>query len=123
MGIFPLLALDTTYVAPINMILSFTSGSLRSFDPWVVPPLEDVDKYGASIPLTIVELVDMKIPSASSDTGQHFHSHMDCDQPTFPIRVFDSLNSHDFLDTNLPSKEAILEVMASIENPKDEVMH
>jgi hypothetical protein len=76
MGIFPLPTPDTTHIAPINMILSFTSGSLGSFDPWVVPPLEDVDKYGSSIPLTIVEIPNPTIPSTSTDIGQHFHPHM-----------------------------------------------
>jgi hypothetical protein len=48
---------------------------------------------------------------------------MECDQ-TYPhIQVVDSLHSHDFLDTELPLEESILEFMASIENPKDEVMH
>jgi hypothetical protein len=48
---------------------------------------------------------------------------MECDQPTSPVPVVDSPRSYDFLDTKLSLEEAILEVMFSIENPKDEVMH
>jgi hypothetical protein len=33
----------------INMISSFTSGSLGSFDPWVVPHPKEVESYGASM--------------------------------------------------------------------------
>jgi hypothetical protein len=123
MGIFPLPAPDTTHIAPMNMISSFTSRSLGSFDPWVVPHLEDVDSYGASMPLTTGRYCRSEIPSTSVDIGQQIHPHMECDQPTPPIRVVDSLSSHDILDTKFPSEEAILEVMASIENPKDDVNH
>jgi hypothetical protein len=62
MGIFPLPTPDTTHIAPINMIFSSTSGSLGSVDPWVVPHPEDVDSYGASIPLTTVDIVDLDNP-------------------------------------------------------------
>jgi hypothetical protein len=70
----------------------------------------------------MVEIVDPLIPSTSTDIGQHLHPHMECDQPTPPIWVVDSLISHDILDFEFPSEEAILEVMASIEIPKDEVI-
>jgi hypothetical protein len=63
------------------------------------------------------------ISSTSVDTGQQLHPHMECDQPTPPTWVVDSLSSHDFLDIEFPSDKAILDVMASIDNPKDEVMH
>jgi hypothetical protein len=84
---------------------------------------EDVESYGAFIPLIVVNIIDLTIPSTSTDTGQQIHPHMECDQPTPPTWVVDSLRSHDFLDIELPSKEAIMEVMGSIKNPKDEVMH
>jgi hypothetical protein len=67
MGIFPLHPPSpTTNVSPINMILSFNSGSLGSFDPLVVPQLEDVDKYGASLPLPLVEISYQEIQSTST---------------------------------------------------------
>jgi hypothetical protein len=123
MGIFPFCALDTTHISLINMIFSSTNESLRSVDPWVVPHPEDVDSYGSFIPLIMVEIVDPTIPLTYIDTSQQHHLHVECDQPSLPIRVVESLKSHDFLDTKLPSKEAILEVMASIDNPKEEKNH
>jgi hypothetical protein len=50
MGIFPLPPPSpTAHIALVNMISSFTSGSLGSIDPWVVPHLEGVESYGALI--------------------------------------------------------------------------
>jgi hypothetical protein len=48
---------------------------------------------------------------------------MEYDQPTPPIWVVDSPHSHDSLDFEFPSDEAILEVMASVDKPKEDVMH
>jgi hypothetical protein len=46
MGIFPLPPpYPTAIITPINMIYSFTSGSLGSVDPWVVPCYEDVESF------------------------------------------------------------------------------
>jgi hypothetical protein len=88
----------------------------------VVTHPEDVD-YGASIPITIVKIVDLAIPSAYVDTDQHLHPHVECDQPSPPLWVVDPLSSHDFLDTKFPSKESILEVMASIDKPREDENH
>jgi hypothetical protein len=63
------------------------------------------------------------MPSTSVDTGQQLHPHVECNQPSPPIRVFESLNSQYFIDTKYPSKEAILEVMASIDNPREDENH
>jgi hypothetical protein len=95
MGIFPLPAPDTTHISPINMVFSSTSGSIGSFDPWVVPHTEDVDSHGSYI------------PSSSIDIGQPFHPQMECDQPTLVVWIVDSLCSHDFLDTKFLLEEAI----------------
>jgi hypothetical protein len=86
MGIFPLPAPDTTHITPINMICSSIDESLGSVDPWVVPHPEDVDSYGASI------------SSIFFDTCQQIHPHVEYDQPSPPVRVVESHNSHDFLD-------------------------
>jgi hypothetical protein len=40
-----------------------------------------------------------------------------------PTWVFNSSNSHDVLDIEFPSNKAILDVMASLNNPKYEVMY
>ena len=101
-GIFLLRAPDTINVSPINMIFSSNSASLRSFDPWVVPHVEDVD-YGSTIPLTVVNITNPPIPSSSVDTYEKLHPHVECDQPYPPLSVVDSLSSHDFIDTMFPS--------------------
>jgi hypothetical protein len=122
-GIFPIHAPNTTNIAPINMIFSSTHGSLGSVDPWVVPHPKDVDSYGVFAPFTTINIVDPTISLSFVDTGQPFHPHMKCDQPTLPIRVVDSLISHDFLETKFPSKEAIPEVMDSIDKPREYENH
>jgi hypothetical protein len=83
----------------------------------VVPCPEDVDLYEASMPLTVFEIFDSTIPSPSIDIGQHLHPHMECDLPTSPEWVVDFESSHDFLDFEFASEEAILDVTDSIENP------
>jgi hypothetical protein len=45
MGIFPLPALDTTHIVPINMIFSSIDGSLGSVDPWVLPHTKDMSTH------------------------------------------------------------------------------
>jgi len=99
---------STTKVAHINMISSFTSGSLISFSPWMVPCLKDVESYGTSLPLNVIDIVNRTIPSTSIDTGQNLHPHMECDQTSPLTWAVNSLCSHDFLDIDFPSEEAIL---------------
>jgi hypothetical protein len=69
-------------IAPINMISSFTSGSLGSFDPWVVPHPEDVDSYGASMPLTLVDISYQVIQSTS--VGPDLDSPQDVESDQYP---------------------------------------
>jgi hypothetical protein len=52
----------TATISPIDLIYSFTSGSLRYFDPGVVPCPKDVDSYGESMPPTMIKIADPKIP-------------------------------------------------------------
>jgi hypothetical protein len=124
MGIFSLPPLSpNTHIARINMISSYTSGSLRSVYPWVVPRSEDLEPYGASMLLTAIEIVDLTIPSTSISTSQQLHPHMDCDSPTPPIWFVDSSHSHDLLEFEFPSEETILEVMAFVEKPREGENH
>jgi hypothetical protein len=48
---------------------------------------------------------------------------MEFDQTTSPVWIVDSLSSHDFLDIESPFDKAILDIMASLDKPKDEVMN
>jgi len=89
----------------------------------VVPHLKDVESSEDSIPLTIVDISSLTISSASGDTSQQVHPHMECEHATLLTWVDDSPRSHEIIDFEFPSDEAILDVMASIDKPKDEVMH
>jgi len=75
------------------------------------------------MPLILVDIVNPTIPSTYVDIGYHLHPHMECDQPTLPEQVVDYPSSHEFCDFELPSKEAILDVMASIDKPKENDNH
>jgi hypothetical protein len=120
MGIFPLPPPPPTMkISPINMISSFTYESLGFIDPWVVPHPKDVESYGTSKMLTMVEILNPKIPLSPTNIGRQLHPHMECDIPTLLEWVVDSTSSHDILDFEFPSKEAILDIMASIDNPKE----
>ena len=59
----------------INMISSFTSQSLWYFDPWVIPRPEEVESYGASIPLTTIDIVSLMISSTSTNIDLQLHPH------------------------------------------------
>jgi hypothetical protein len=88
MGIFTLpLPSPTTSITPINMISSFTNGSLECFDPWLVPCPENVESFGASKPPIAVDIIDPTIPSTSTDNSSYLHPHMECDQPTPLVEV------------------------------------
>jgi hypothetical protein len=45
------------------------------------------------------------------------------DQYSFPMWVVTPPSLHDFLDTELPSDEAIMEVMASVDRPWEDMHH
>jgi len=48
---------------------------------------------------------------------------MEYNQPTSSNWAVDSPRSHDSLDFEFPLDEDILEVMASVDNPKEDTMH
>jgi hypothetical protein len=93
MAIFPLPPpYPTTTITPINMISSFSNGSLDFFNPWVVPHSKDVESYGSSITLIAIDIVSLEIPSSLVETSQQLPPHMECDLPTSLERVVDSLH-------------------------------
>jgi hypothetical protein len=67
-GIFPLTPPPhDANISPIKITSSFTSVSLRPFDPWVVPFIEYVESYEASMPLTLVYISYQEVQSTSTD--------------------------------------------------------
>jgi len=109
-------------ISLVNTISSFTSGSLESFDPCVVPHPKEFEYYRNNIFLIMVYISSLMIFSTFSNIGQHLHPHMDGDQPTPPIWVVDPLSSHDLIDNFFTLDNAIFDIITSIYNPKDEVM-
>jgi hypothetical protein len=71
----------------------------------------------------MVDIVSLEILLVLADTDKKFQSHMEYDQLTPPVRYFDSPCLHASLNFELPSEEALLEVMDSIDKPKEYVMH
>jgi len=73
MGTFPLPPPDIPLtVTQVNMILTDTSKSLDSYDPWVVPSPYEYEIYGDRIPLTLIEISYQEIQStyvAASNTS------------------------------------------------------
>jgi hypothetical protein len=121
MGTFTLpLPPPSLNIAHINVISYFTSGSLKSCDPWVVPHLEEFKSYGDTMPLIAVEISSSTILSTSNDSSQQLNPYMECDQPTQHAQVVNSLSSCDFLDFEFPSDEAIIHIMASIDKPRED---
>jgi len=57
MSPLPLLS-PTENITHVNIIYLFTSGSLGSIEPWVVPCHEDVELSGASMSVIVVDIVD-----------------------------------------------------------------
>jgi hypothetical protein len=55
-GIFPLLAPNTTPISLFNVISSDTRKSHGSYDPWVLPHPSQVESYKVIIPLSPTEL-------------------------------------------------------------------
>jgi hypothetical protein len=59
----------------------------------------------------------------SSISDQNLHHYMEYDQFTSPIWVINPPSSHDFLDVEFPSDEAILEAMTMDDRPWEDMHH
>jgi hypothetical protein len=105
------------------MISSFTNGSLKSFYPWVLSHPKDIEFYGPSLFLILIDICSPMISLSLGDIVSKIHPHVECSHLTPPIMVFDSLSSHDFLDIEFISDKAIMGVMDYIVNPTYEVMY
>jgi hypothetical protein len=79
-------------ISLVHMISSFTSGSIRYFDPCVVLHPDDFESCGAYFLLNLVEISSPAISSTSTNIGKHIHSHRECDHSTPPTRVVTSLS-------------------------------
>jgi hypothetical protein len=90
-------------------------------DPWTLPSptmsYEGQSHIRMAMPLSTTKVVyhDILNPTAESDRSSSWTNEVD---PILdPVWATQSYCSHDFLDDNLPSNEAILEAMPGIDRP------
>ena len=109
MGIFPSSPPNPPLTVPINMISAHTS-----YDPWIIPNLDNINSYRTTIPLSPIEKTYVKIlstkPLAETDHNQPLDSELD--QFSLPNLAITYPLSHEFLNNILPSNEAIMEVIS-----------
>lgn len=84
-------------------------------NPWMLPdpliPTVSVGYIGMNMPPSVVEIAYRAIQMASTDPDKKRHLPVEYDHFTSPSWATNHPSSNDFLDTVLPSDEAILEVM------------
>ena len=119
MGVFPPPVPDA-FVAPINMI-----SSIGTFvgDPWILPDLTEVERYGNTMPLSPAKRTYSAIQSESASTICSPQEDK-LDQYSLPEWAnIPSSSSHDFLSDTLLSEKAILEAMTLSERPLEDNHH
>jgi hypothetical protein len=104
MGTFPIPPLDVPhpFSSSINMISTNVGETSESYDPWIVPRLEECLRYGNQMPLSPVELAYQDIQSESPS----------------PHSLFDM--SPNPFHTIFPTDEMIMEIMSMEDTPWDE---
>jgi hypothetical protein len=107
MGTFPIPPLDVPppFVASINMISTTVGETHESYDPWIVPSLDECLHYGNRMPLSLVELAYQAIQSAIRSP----HSLLDTSPDPFHV-VFHT-------------DEMIMTVMSMKDTPWDDGNH
>jgi hypothetical protein len=107
MGTFHIPPLDVPhpFVTSINMISTSIHGTPVSYDPWMVPNLDDHLRYGGEIPLSPVESTYQAIQLETLSTPSL------SDLPPDPFRII------------FPMDEMIMSVMSMEETPWDDGHH
>jgi hypothetical protein len=107
MGTFPIPPPDVPppLVASINMISTSVGEIPESYDPWIVPRLEECPRYGDQMPLSPVELTYQAIQLTSPSS----HSPFD--------------TSPDPFHTIFQTDETIMEIMSMEDTPWDDGHH
>jgi hypothetical protein len=119
MGVFPL-PIPDTIVSPINMISSINT---HLGDPRVIPNLSEVESYGETMSLSLVELSYSTI-QCEIKSNVCFSQKNELDQYSLHewANILSS-PSHDFLSDTLLSDESILEAMMMSERPWEDNHH
>jgi hypothetical protein len=94
-------------------------------DPWILPspsaPMDETGLSGMSMPLSSTEVVYSLVQQDSANTDPTPAQELD---PLLePIWAQGSLANIDFLDLVLPSDEAVIEAMTSLDRPWDDLHH
>jgi len=109
-------------VAPPSL-LAAPSPALDVSDPWVFPDPLSVDFMAESMPLTTVELEYQAIKMASEDANLLCPTERAYDPYVSPYWATVPPSWGDFMDSVLPSDEAILETMIGSDRPWEEMHH
>jgi hypothetical protein len=137
-GMYSYLICSFNFLAPIHHIYAISSRSSSSMrfvpfrnsyfnKPWTLPSLtmscEGQSHIGMEIPLSAVEVAYQVVINTSANLDP-FSSWKDEEDPILEtVWATQSSCSHDFLDDNLPSDEAILAAMNGHDRPWDNMNH
>jgi hypothetical protein len=72
-------------------------------DPLVMPHLSYIQSLGSSMSLSPIEISYQDIQSNYVKDDQNLHHYMEYHHFTFPIWVFNPINSHSFMDVEIHS--------------------
>jgi hypothetical protein len=119
---------DIKFVSNQPKVEIFQVSSFRMtyfHDPWTLPSpssmMEGTGHHGMAMPLSMVEVVYSIVQQASADPDPTPAQELDpISEPTW---ARGSLADTDSLDLVLPSDEAIIEAMTSLDKPWDDLHH
>jgi hypothetical protein len=94
-------------------------------DPWILPSpsatMDEIGHPGMSMPLSSVEVAYSLVQQASTNTDPIPAQELD---PLLePIWAHGSLTNVDSLDLVLPSDEAVIKAMTSLDKPWEDIHH
>jgi hypothetical protein len=119
---------DIKFISDHHKVDIFQVSSFRTTyfeDPWILPSpssmMDETVHQGMSIPLSVTEVACSLVHQASSNTDLTHAQQLD---PLLePIWAQGSLANIDSLDLVLPSDEAIIKAMTSLDKPWEDVHH
>jgi hypothetical protein len=121
-GTFPTPLPPTTHhIATVDMISTAAYQSLESSNPWIVPNPLEFDALGDTVPLSPAETSYISIQSASpSSDDQHLLAP---DISSMKSRLSSLSSTLNYISSNFPSDESIMEMLRIDELPQDDNHH
>jgi hypothetical protein len=115
--------ISTHHKAEIFHVSSFCTTYFQ--DPWILPSpsatMDETGHTGMSMPLSATEVAYSLVQQASATPDPTLAQELD--PPLEPVWVQDSLANTDSLDLVLPSDEAVIEAMTSLDKPLEDLNH